>query len=92
MVVRIKFQFRRLRCSEFEKQFGGVAIPRKNDPVGEGFDLSLEFCVADNLAVRIVMPAQFGQPAAQQFLDGHDGYNLGRAVRFEPPDKTLAGG
>ena len=79
-------------AAKFQKQFGGVAVPRKNDPICEGFDLSLEFNVGSDLAVRIVMPSEFGEPAAQLLLDGDNGHALGCAAHFKPTHEALAGG
>ena len=53
-----------------EEYFCRVSVPRENDPVREGLDLALEFGVRSNLAVKVVVPAYFREPAAHLLLDG----------------------
>ena len=79
-------------AAKIYKQFGGLAIPWKNDPIGESFDLSLEFRISGDLAAWIVMPSEFGKPASQHFFDRDDGDCLGSAGYFEAPREALAGG
>ena len=63
-----------------------------NDPVGEGFDLSLEFNLGGDLSVRIVMPSEFRKPAAQLLLDVYDGQGLGIPAHLKPPRQAPASG
>ena len=38
--------------------------------IAEGLGLALEFGVRSNLAVKVVVPAYFGEPAAHLLFDG----------------------
>lgn len=78
--------------AEVQKQFGSVGIPWKYQPVGEDFDLPLEFGVGGDLAMRVEITIYFRQPTAHLLLDGDDGYESLNAACFQPCGKPLTGG
>src|SRR5207247_1729495 len=65
--------------------------PRENDPVGEGFDLALEFGVRSNLPVKVVAPAYFSEPTTHLLLNSDNGQCFIEDAQTEPLAEPLAG-
>lgn len=77
-------------AAEVDEPVRSVGIPRKDDPLSEGFDLAAEFGVRADLAVRITVAADFGKPTAHLLFHCNDGHRFFQGGRFKSCRQALA--
>ena len=74
--------------AEVKKSFCGIAVPRKDGPVGKSFDLALELGVRNDLTLQVAVATDFSEPAAHLFFDGDDAKSDIRSGLFESGAKA----
>ena len=69
--------------AKLQEQIGCVGVPGEDHPVSEDLDLPVQFRIAGDLAVRIMMAAYLSEPTSHLFLDGNYGNGYVGPGRFQ---------